>query len=184
MRIAPIGVFYHDDPTMLREIAYKSSQITHAHKLGKEGAALQGYAIALATNLEPQATFDQSGFLARLTDFTEETVYQEKLEKIKVLLSQPDRAKAAMELGNGIEAFNFVPATIYSFLIHPDSFAQAILNAVSLGGDTDTIGAMTGAISGAYLGIESIPKSWEGKLENRAYLKELAERLWELKTTA
>ena len=31
MRVAPIGVFYHDNPEMLREVAYKSSQITHTH---------------------------------------------------------------------------------------------------------------------------------------------------------
>ncbi|MBA7703348.1 hypothetical protein ES703_112133 [subsurface metagenome] len=36
MRVAPIGVFYHDNSAMLREVAYKSSQITHAHNLGKD----------------------------------------------------------------------------------------------------------------------------------------------------
>jgi len=43
---------------------------------------------------------------------------------------------------------------------------------------------MTGAISGAYLGIESIPDSWEGKLENRLYIKELASRLAKIKSKA
>ena len=184
MRIAPIGVFYYNDPEMLREVAHKSSEITHAHNLGKEGAALQAYAIALATNLDSQAAFDRSDFLARLRDYVKEAVYQEKLDKIKTLLAQSDRTRAAMELGNGIEAFNSVPAAIYSYLNHPDSFAQAVVDAVSLGGDTDTIGAMTGAIAGAYLGIEAIPSNWRGKLENRLYLTELAEKLWELKTTA
>jgi len=184
MRIAPVGVFYHDDPAMLREVAYKSSQITHAHTLGKEGAALQAYAIALAANLAPQTSFDQGGFLTKLTDFIEEAIYKEKLDKIKELIAQPDRARAAMELGNGIEAFNSVPSAIYSFLIHHDSFAQAVIYAISLGGDTDTIGAMTGAIAGTYLGIEAIPNQWRGELENRLYIAELAEKLWELKTTA
>lgn len=184
MRIAPIGVFYHDNPAVLTEVAYKSSEITHAHKLGKEGAALQAYAIALAANLEPQTAFDQGDFLAKLIDYVEEAIYKEKLDKIKGLLAQPDKARAAMELGNGIEAFNSVPTAIYSFLIHPDSFTQAVIHAVSLGGDTDTIGAMTGAIAGAYLGVESIPNRWRGKLENRLYLTELAEKLCQLKTTA
>ena len=184
MRIAPVGVFYHDDPIMLREVAYKSSQITHAHKLGKEGAALQAYAIALAANLAPQTSFDQGSFLTKLTDFVEEAIYKEKLDKIKELLAQPDRARAAMELGNGIEAFNSVPSAIYSFLIHHDSFTQAVIHAVSLGGDTDTIGAMTGAIAGAYLGVEAIPNQWQDKLENMLYITELAEKLWQLKTTA
>jgi len=37
---------------------------------------------------------------------------------------------------------------------------------------------MTGAISGAYLGFDSIPSSWRDKLENRLYIEELAQKLW------
>ena len=177
MRIAPIGVLYHDNPVMLREVAYKSSQITHAHQLGKEGAALQAYAIALATNLEPTSGLDRRDFLARLINYVPEGVYREKLNKIEALLRQPDKDKVVIELGNGIEAFNSVPTAIYSFLSQPHSFARAVLHAISLGGDTDTIGAMTGAISGAYLGFDSIPARWRDRLENRHYIEELAERL-------
>jgi len=178
MRIAPIGVFYYDKPAMLREIAYKSSQITHAHQLGKEGAALQAYAIALATDLEPLAVFPQGDFLAKLINFAQSPVYKAKLNMIEALLNQPDKGKIIIELGNSIEAFNSVPTAIYSFLSQPQSFAQAVLYAISLGGDTDTIGAMTGAISGAYLGFDSIPSRWKDKLENRLYIEGLAKRLW------
>jgi len=184
MRIAPVGVFYHVDLEMLTEVAHKSSEITHAHTLGKEGATLQAYAVALATSLDSRWPFDRGDFLARLREYTGEAIYQEKLDSIKALLTQPDRARVVSELGNGIEAFNSVPAAIYSFLTHPHSFARAVVYAVSLGGDTDTIGAMTGAISGAYLGVESIPSSWRDKLENRLYLTELAEKLWELRAIA
>lgn len=81
-------------------------------------------------------------------------------------------------MGNGIEAFNSVPTAIYSFLSHFESFADAVIYAIGLGGDTDTIAAMTGAISGAYHGIKAIPKEWEERLENRAYIETLAIRLW------
>jgi len=182
MRVAPIGVFYYDNPEILREVAHKSSQITHTHTLGKEGAAVQAYAIGLATNLEPPLAVDQHDFLAKLINYTQDRVYKEKLNRIKGLLVESDKARVTTELGNGIEAFNSVPTAIYSFLAQPDSFTQAVLYAISLGGDTDTIGAMTGAISGAYLGIESIPNSWKGKLENGFYIEELAERLWSLKS--
>ncbi|GAH77405.1 unnamed protein product, partial [marine sediment metagenome] len=136
----------------------------------------------LATNLEPPLAVDQHDFLAKLTNYTQDRVYKEKLNRIKGLLVEPDKARVTIELGNGIEAFNSVPTAIYSFLAQPDSFTQAVLYAISLGGDTDTIGAMTGAISGAYLGIESIPNIWKGKLENGFYIEELAERLWSLKS--
>ena len=177
MRVAPIGVFYHDDPAKLRDIAFQSSQITHAHQLGKEGAALQAYAVALATNLEPSSPFDRGAFLAKLINFVSEGIYREKLNKMEALLPQSDKTKVVLELGNGIEAFNSVPTAIYSFLSQPHSFAQAVFLAISLGGDTDTIGAMTGAISGAYLGFDAIPYKWRDKLENRLYIAQLAKRL-------
>jgi poly(ADP-ribose) glycohydrolase ARH3 len=180
MRIAPVGVLYHDNPEMLREVAYKSSQITHAHNLGKEGAALQAYAIAQAANLEPGEDFDKHNFLAKLTDFVQETVYREKLKIIEKLIEKPDRDGVIRELGHGIEAFNSVPTAVYSFLSEPHSYVQAVFNAISFGGDTDTIGAMTGAISGAYLGVDSIPAEWRDRLENGRYIKELGEKLWNI----
>jgi len=182
MRIAPVGVFYYDDIAKLKEIAYKSSQITHAHELGKEGAALQAYAIALATQVDPSLAFLGDEFLRKLTHFVEHEVYKQKLKSVERLLGEKDRSKVVAELGHGIEAFNSVPTAIYSFLSHPNSFEEAVIYAISLGGDTDTIGAMTGAISGAYLGIEAIPSKWREKLENRDYIADLADRLWRIKT--
>ncbi|MEJ2046526.1 MAG: ADP-ribosylglycohydrolase family protein [Dehalococcoidia bacterium] len=180
MRIAPIGVLYHNNLPLLTEIAHKSSQITHTHKLGKEGAALEAHAIALATSLEPGKNLDQGSFLKKLMSHVSDRVYQEKLSRIPALLNHPDKDLVTNELGNGIEAFNSVPTAIYCFLNEPDSFARAVRFAISLGGDTDTIGAMTGAISGAYLGASAMPHQWRGKLENEKYLAKLAEELYRL----
>jgi len=182
MRIAPVGVFYHDDPIALKQVACESSQITHAHELGKEGAALQAGAVALATGAEPSSPFNRIDFLRGLSDFVEHEVYRQKLRSVERLSGERDKVRVVLELGNGIEAFNSVPTAIYSFLTHPQSFAQAVIYAISLGGDTDTIAAMTGAISGAYLGIEAIPEAWRRRLENREYIEELAEKLWLIKT--
>ena len=198
MRVAPVGLLYHDDRERLRQVAYGSSLVTHAHELGKEGAALQAYAVALACRTQP-TTLDRQRFLDELEQFAVNRVYKEKLRKMGGLLAgqgqrpsassgqrqgEPDRLKVVMALGNGIEAFNSVPAAIYSFLRYPDSFEEAVVYAISLGGDTDTIGAMCGAISGAYLGVEAIPELWRLKVENRAYLEGLGERLWQLKQAA
>jgi ADP-ribosyl-[dinitrogen reductase] hydrolase len=57
--------------------------------------------------------------------------------------------------------------------------------AVNCGGDTDTIGAMSGAIAGAYYGYSQIPRQWLMPLENegkgRDYILSLGERLAEFK---
>jgi len=180
MRIAPLAVFYHNDLTMLREVAYRSSQITHSHVLGKEGAALQEYAVALAIEMQPGKAFNSQEFLPRLGELVQHEIYRKKLERVSVLLGEADKAKVIAELGNGVEAFNSVPTAIYSFLSHPDSFEEAILFAVSLGGDADTIAAMAGAIAGAYLGADAVPSKWRLKLENREYIEELAAVLYDI----
>jgi poly(ADP-ribose) glycohydrolase ARH3 len=182
MRIAPIGVFWYDDPVKLKEMAYASSQITHAHELGKDGGALQAYAVALATGADPSSGFRRDEFVARLHEFVQQDVFKQKVRAIGDLEGENDKSKVVSELGHGIEAFESVPAAIYSFLRYPGSFEEAVTYAISLGGDTDTIGAMTGAVSGAYLGIEAIPSRWRDRLENGDYIAELAERLWALRS--
>jgi len=163
-------------------VAYGQSQITHAHELGKEGALLQACAVALATKADPSFGLDSSAFLKKLKAFTRNEVYRQKLERVLELLGETNRLRVARELGNGIEAHNSVPAAIYSFLRHPNSFEECVLYAISLGGDTDTIGAMAGAISGAYHGVEAISDGWKSRLEAREYLERLAEKLWSIKS--
>jgi poly(ADP-ribose) glycohydrolase ARH3 len=178
MRIAPVGVLYHDSVDDLRRVAYDSSRITHAHELGREGAALQAYAVGLATGLDPSTPFSSEEFVACLERFIHHEVYKRKIDELRRLMGVLDKSRVVSSLGNGIEAFNSVPAAIYSFLSHQGSFEESVLYAIGLGGDTDTIGAMNGAIAGAYLGIDSIPERWRNKLENREYIEDLAQELW------
>ncbi len=185
MRIAPIGLFYYDDPDTLWEVAYKASHITHSHVLGKEGAAIQAYSVALALRGE------RGGMLTYLGARIKEERYRDKLAKIEQFMGMDadpgaNSYKKALieELGNGEAAFNSVPTAIYSFLRFY-SFSDSVIYAVSLGGDTDTIGAMTGAISGAYYGEEAIPPEWlralEGGMRGRRYIEWLGDELYRIK---
>ena len=192
MRIAPIGLFYYDNPEKLREFACKSSKITHTHVLGIEGAVLQAYSVALAARTEPfilrSSTTTENGdqrdkydFLNKLRHFVEVDVYREKLKSMETLLKEAaNQSDVIVELGNTVEAFNSVPVAIYSFLANL-GFKNALNYALSLGGDRDTISAMTGAIAGACYGMERIPKEWMDSLENRDYIEGLAEKLWQIK---
>jgi poly(ADP-ribose) glycohydrolase ARH3 len=177
MRVAPIGLLYSRNLEKLREIAYQSSSITHSHELGKEGAALQACAVALALNTPSDEYIDREAFLAGLQNFIQNQLYKEKVARIRELLGEQDKAKVVAVLGNGIEAPRSVPTAIYCFLRQPQSYKDTVIYAISLGGDTDTIAAMAVAICGAYLGIEAIPSEWRAKLENREYIESLAENL-------
>lgn len=52
-----------------------------------------------------------------------------------------------------------------------DNFKQAIIGAINLGGATDTIGALTGALAGVIYGFDNIPKGWINSLQKGDYLK-------------
>jgi len=182
MRVAPVGLLYSRNLEKLREIAYQSSSITHSHELGKEGAALQSCAVALALNTPSDEEIDREAFLFRLQNFIQDRLYKEKVARIRELLGEQDKAKVVAVLGNNIEAPRSVPTAIYCFLRQPQSYKDTVIYAISLGGDTDTIAAMAGAISGAYLGIEAIPSEWRAKLENREYIEALTEKLWHIAT--
>eukprot|EP00795_Rhopilema_esculentum_P012346 gene12346-2997_t len=65
-------------------------------------------------------------------------------------------------LGNDISAQEAVPAAIFSFIKNSNTnFEEALIYAYTLGGDTDTIGTMTGALAGAHFGFSSIPDQWK-----------------------
>ena len=59
------------------------------------------------------------------------------------------------------------------------SYKDAVLNAVNLGGDADTTGAVVGQLAGAYYGIEGIPQGWLQKLKQRDLIEDYATRLFE-----
>ncbi len=60
-------------------------------------------------------------------------------------------------------------------LLNTDSYEECVLRAVNLGEDTDTVGAVAGALAGATYGYEAIPKGWRDALLRLDYVEELCE---------
>jgi poly(ADP-ribose) glycohydrolase ARH3 len=147
---------------------------------------LQAYAVSLALRYGLSDALDTVQMIRKLRGFLPEdaVVFRAKLTSMERLLAgypSPDEIVGA--LGNGITSFESVPTAVYSFLSRSESFEDAVVYAVSLGGDADTIGAMTGAIAGAHRGYQNIPALWLDKLENgtkgRDYVIDLARDLYE-----
>lgn len=67
-------------------------------------------------------------------------------------------------------------AAVWS-LITTDSFKPALLKAVNLGDDSDTVGAIAGGLAGLYYGYESMPKEWLEIIIKRAWIEELCDRM-------
>jgi len=180
MRIVPVGLFFHSYPD-LYEKACMSASVTHAHPVGKDGAAVQARAVSLVVKLDPKEAFPYKTFMDTLIDFSRTPEIEEKMRLVQKLINaQSPPSFAAEQLGQTVAVHESMPFALFSFLRHPKSFEDCLFCATLNGGDRDTLGAMACAISGAYLGIESIPQSWREKLENRSYIEDLALRLLEI----
>lgn len=137
MRVSPIG-FYFNDLDKVLEQAEKSAYPTHSHEEGIKGAQ----AIAVAV------------FLARKGASKEEIKNYIK-EKFSYNLDRTlDEIRPTYEFSS--KAFDTVPEAIIAFLESSD-YENAIRKAISIGGDSDTLACMAGAISEAFYGIENIP---------------------------
>ena len=64
-------------------------------------------------------------------------------------------------------------------VLKSENYKESIIGAVNLGGDTDTIGAITGSMTGIIYGYDDIPKDWLKELARREYLEELSRKFEE-----
>jgi poly(ADP-ribose) glycohydrolase ARH3 len=175
MRVAPVGLLFRDDHRRLLEQAQRSALPTHLHPLGIEGAQLLALAVAVCSRM---TRFDRGEFFAEMLAACASSDYRAKMEEASQVRVADDLAA----LGNRIEALHSVPTAIASFALTPESFEATISNVIFLGGDTDTLAAMAGALSGAYVGLSRLPKRLVGLLESspkgRTYLQQLAGQLF------
>jgi poly(ADP-ribose) glycohydrolase ARH3 len=175
MRVAPVGLFFHTDLNRVEHQAQVSATVTHKHPIGIDGARIMAIAVALVTR---EALFDRGIFYSTLIGYAQTAELRDALEKASKLT--PDDTIGL--LGTSVEAHRSVPAAIACFTSNPSSYARVVAQAISLGGDTDTIAAMAGALSGAHLGMDAIPVHLLNLLEDgpqgRRYLDMLARRLY------
>ncbi|XP_056151980.1 ADP-ribosylhydrolase ARH3 isoform X2 [Lampris incognitus] len=186
MRAAPFALVFPKLSNVMR-FARLGAMLTHSCSLGYNGAVLQALAVHLS--LQGALDVPQQ-FIGRLITEMEEVEADEaarndarvlkeaekpfcdRLHRVKDLM---DRSKVSIEeviseLGNGIAALQSVPTAIFCVLYclqpHeslPERYGgleRTIAYSLALGGDTDTIACMAGAIAGAHYGIEAIPQTW------------------------
>jgi poly(ADP-ribose) glycohydrolase ARH3 len=174
MRVAPLGLFFHDAPD-LYDRAVAAAAVTHGHPLAQDGAAIQAVAVALALHLDSQKPFSWDAFLRRLLTLAKTPEIKEKSSLVRTLLKGKVPGREAAEiLGKSVKIHESLPFALYAFLAQPHSFEDCLLGAVLNGGDRDTLGAMAGALSGAYLGVKAITALWREKLENQGLIERLA----------
>jgi poly(ADP-ribose) glycohydrolase ARH3 len=176
MRVAPVGLAFCHDLDRVWEEARLSALPTHIHPLGIEGAQVLATAVALCVQM---SSIDRRAFFGAILE-------RARTEEFRWLLSfaaKLKRGDPVDSMGSSLEAHRSVVTAIACFASSPKSYKDAVARAIGLGDDTDTLAAMTGALSGAYLGLAGVPASLLDKLEDgpkgRTYIHSLARRLYE-----
>jgi len=178
MRITPLGLYYYNDVDHLYAKAQLSAEVTHTHPVGIDGAAIFARALAKTVTLNPLRPFSPEAFIEKLMAFSRTDEIRQKLAQIPPLLDQQVAPAVAVEtLGNGVEVYESMPMALFCFLRFPHTYLESVLCAITHGGKRDTMGIMAGALSGAYLGIDSIALEWRNKLEDIRHIEALAREL-------
>jgi poly(ADP-ribose) glycohydrolase ARH3 len=167
MRIAPVGLAYrHASNDILHEAVEDSLLCTHVHPEAIDGALIQAKAVALTVTSELES-FNPTALVESLLATCRTEVMATKLNILADSLQHDDDDVYVIgRVGNGIRASQAVAAALWALLRYWRNPEECIIRAVGLGGDTDTIGAMAGALVGALHGANWIPARWFENIEN------------------
>ena len=169
MRVTPIGIAVStEDPEAFAEAVWSSCRVTHATRQGFQSAALVAAAVSMGIDAARSPSLDLRSLLWKAL------TYVDSLPERGAWTPDPDVVAAtrrAMQLaanpasssleclveqvGTSVASAHAIPMAFA--LLARDPSPQALLDAANLGGDTDTIGAIAGAILGAAFGVEVLP---------------------------
>lgn len=165
MRCAPIGLLRLKDVDRLIEDSIESSLITHWDAKACWGAAAINSALSQLVNGKRESLIFQ------LVAQIEEPEVKRAVAEVAELKIEQLRTSAYV--------LDTLQAALWCFL-NSASFEEAVIAGVNLGGDTDTIGAVTGALAGAYWGLSQIPNRWLDVLKDKDEIIRLANGIYEL----
>jgi ADP-ribosylglycohydrolase len=177
MRAGPLGLLFSDRHAICRA-AREQSRVTHLDPRCAAGAVTVACAVSITGRREP---IDKVGFLAEIAEcaLADDRSVAEAIGGLGVWVSLVPAAAArhvhdsgldpAHPRWQGISAF-VTPSvlwSLYAFLRSPDDYWETICTAIGVGGDTDTMAAIAGAISGARVGLAGLPGHLLGYLTDQ-----------------
>jgi len=163
MRSAILGVYFADDRDRRRDFVLASSRLTHRGWQAETAAWAVAESVALTIVNHGQP--DASQVISVLRRLSSETEWQSTLADMEVSLNAQESVSdfaARLGLKRAVSGYSLhvVPVAIYAWLRHPGNFRAALVSALECGGDTDTVGAVVGALAGVSVGKQGVPIEW------------------------
>lgn len=177
MRISPL-VFYLKDKDISEryELTKQVSAITHGHI---RSIVACFYYIEFARLL--LLGKDKFEVYSELQSIVPSFLYSLNVDSTEISLFDRLLTGNIYELAeDDIHSSGYVLHTLEASIwciLKTNSYKDAVLLAVNLGDDSDTMGVVTGSLAALIYGLNSIPEEWLDKLARRDDIKDLAERL-------
>jgi ADP-ribosylglycohydrolase len=168
MRITPVGlVAAADDLASLVDLVVEASRVTHYTTVAIAGAA--AVAAAVSAGIAGASVGEATALAISAAELGQQrgewvagAAIPRRIAWAVGLIDTNDHDRSVADVvelvGTSIATQESVPAAFAILALHPDEPWQACLTAASLGGDSDTIAAMTGAIAGACHGMDQWPQ--------------------------
>ena len=170
MRVGPIGAYFFDDLTKVKEQAILSAEITHSNIEGIAGAIAVAIGTAVATKqkLDEAPPLQPNDFIQQVVKHLPDTDTKSKIAKSMTVPYSYHTETLKSILGNGskIMAQDTVPFSLWCAAHHLTDFEAASWKAISILGDRDTICAIVGGITVMSSAQDRVPKYWLDKVEN------------------
>ena len=176
MRILPLLFYLNDKPIEERfNLTKQVSAITHGHI--RSIIACFYYLEFARQILEGKAKFEiYRNLQSEITTFlTNISINPKEIALFDRLLKNDIDKLPEEKIYSSGYVLHTLEASIWC-LLSTNSFEEAVLQAVNLGEDTDTTGAVTGGLAGLLYGLDSIPKKWLQKIARYDDISDLAER--------
>ena len=172
MRINPFALYLYYknvDITEKMDIIHKASSLTHAHECSKTACGI--YSFALWEILDNPSVDSVKIGLSKAQHYYGDTRESAKYSRLFSCISNSNIS----EIKSSGYVVDTLEAAIWCVLT-TDSYKECVLKAVNLGGDTDTVAAISGGLAAAIYGYDSIPKEWLEALLSRDYIEDMCDK--------
>ena len=169
-RVGPVACIHWDDLGTASKIAKQQSYLTHSSEIV---AAASEYLVLALSHLIAGRDWNYVCNMPIEDDWPTE---------IELIAKGQWKHKTIDNLKSTKNIVDILEASVWS-VGNSKSFEEAVTKAVNLGGNSDTVGAVTGQLAGALYGLESIPIRWFDQLLQIEKLTDISMQMVELSRT-
>mgnify|MGYP000920552510 FL=1 len=179
MRILPVCLYIFEQQKDMKlsddeaiDIIHNCSALTHAHLRSKMACGIYYFLVKAVIEIDGEITerlqigIDNAFRYYRLNTGAEISSYNRIISLFEFKDIPEENIKSTGYVVDTLEAALWC-------LLNTSSYREAILKAVNLCNDTDTIAAVTGGVAGIFYGYENIPDKWKSQIQRKDLIESL-----------